>query len=110
MGMPNQTTVQQIMQAPNVLGFVHCSADGEVLIRAGNEVEALATILGHFMRLARLVGGSFGLEDFHEARIQGKPLSVLCMPYEGGAVGVVLDSRARVAEVALTMRRIIDGE
>lgn len=109
MSIQDESAMQRIMQTPNVLGYVHCSASGEVLEREGREVEALVTVLGHFVRLSSTVGASFGADGFHQAQIQGKPITVLCMPYDGGAVGVVLDARARVPEVALSMRRIMDG-
>lgn len=106
--MTIDTTVRQIMQTPKVLGFAQCSEAGEVVMREGREVESLATVLGHFMRVAARLGGSPGLHDCHQASIQGKSLTVVCMPYEGGAVGVVVDARAQIAEVALMMRRAID--
>lgn len=103
------SAMQRIMQTPNVLGYVHCSMTGEVLERDGREVESLVTVLGHFLRLSGRFGAPFGSDGFHEAQLKGKPVTVLCMPCEDGAIGVVLDSRARVPEVALTMRRIMDG-
>ncbi|NMG01626.1 roadblock/LC7 domain-containing protein [Azoarcus taiwanensis] len=109
MAIHSESDMQRIMQTPNVLGYVHCSSSGEVLEREGREVESLATVLGHFVRLSGQLGASFGADGFHQARIQGKPITVLCMPCNDGAIGVVLDSRAHVPEVALSMRRIMDG-
>ena len=109
MAIQDKSAMQRIMQTPNVLGYVHCSLTGEVLEREGSEVESLATVLGHFVRLSGRVGTPFGTDGFHEARIKGKAITVLCMPCDDGAIGVVLDSRARVSEVALCMRRIVDG-
>lgn len=108
MATQNENAMQRIMQTPNVLGYAHCSATGEVLERSGSEVESLETVLGHFVRLTARAGGSFGADGFHQAQIEGKPITVLCMPCDDGAIGVVLDSRARVPEVALSMRRIMD--
>ena len=99
----------RIMQTPNVLGFVLCSPSGEVLEREGDETECLATTLGHFIRLTRYGAGLFGAEGFHQARIQGKPVTVLCVPHGDGAIGVALDQRASVPQVALAMRRIMDA-
>lgn len=107
--MTNDMTVRQIMQTPHVLGFAQCSEAGEVVKREGRELEALATVLGHFMRVAARLDGSPGLHDCHEASIAGKSLTVVCMPYEGGAVGVVVEARTHVAEIALMMRRAIDA-
>lgn len=109
MTTPDDGAMQRIMQTPNVLGYAHCSVTGELLEQDGREVDALATVLGHFMRLMASAGASFANGDFHQAQIQGKPITVLCMPCEDGAIGVVLDARARVPEVALMMRRIMDG-
>ena len=101
---------QSIMQTPSVIGYAYCSDNGEVLVGQGAEVESLAMVLGHFVRLSGRADGVFGGDGFHQAQLQGKPVSVLCMPCAGGAIGVVLDSPARAPEVALTMRRIIDGQ
>jgi predicted regulator of Ras-like GTPase activity (Roadblock/LC7/MglB family) len=108
MAIQDKNAMQRIMQTPNVLGYVHCSLTGEVLEREGSEVESLATVLGHFVRLSSRAGTSFGADGFHEAQIEGKAITVLCMPCDDGAIGVVLDARARVPEVALSMRRIMD--
>ena len=108
MSIEEGSPVQRIMQTPNVLGYVHCSSTGEVLEREGREVESLAVVLGHVVRLSSRLGATFGTNGFHQAQIQGKPITVLCMPCDDGAIGVVLDSRARVPEVALSMRRIMD--
>ena len=88
--------VQQIMQSPNVLGFVQCPDAGDVIVQEGNEVEVLANVLVYFQQVSTLIGDSFGLEDFQEAQIQGKSLTVICFPHKGGAGGVILNSRARV--------------
>lgn len=106
--MTNDRIVRQIMQTPKVLGFAQCSKAGEVVVREGREVESLATVLGHYMRVATRLGASPDLNDCHQASIKGKALTVVCMPYEGGAVGVVVDARAQIADVALMMRRAID--
>jgi hypothetical protein len=98
---------QQILQSPSVLGLARCSETGEIVLREGREVDSLTTVLGTFMRVAKLLPGACDGGDFHQASVQGKPLTVLCMPHDGGAVGVVLDERARVPEVALMLRRAI---
>ncbi|PTD97276.1 roadblock/LC7 domain-containing protein [Pseudothauera lacus] len=108
--MSAQHALQQVLHTPNVLGYVLCGADGQVVARDGRETDALTGVLVHFTRVAGQFGQRFGLDSFHEAQIHGKPLTVLCLPWQGGALGVVLDSRARLAEVALTVRRAMDGE
>lgn len=105
--MPNNTAVQQIMQSPHVLGYVHCSEAGDVLVQEGNEVDVLANVLIYFQQVAGLIGESLGLEEFHEAHIQSKSLTVVSMPHQGGAIGVILNNRARVAEVVAQMRQVI---
>lgn len=101
------TSVQQIMQAPNVLGYVQCSESGDVIVQEGNEVDVLANVLVYFQQVAGLIGESFGLEDFQEAQIQGKSLTVLCLPHQGGAVGVILNSRARINETLGLVRQAL---
>lgn len=101
------TPVQQIMQAPNVLGYVQCSESGDVLVQEGNEVDVLANVLVYFQQVAGLIGESFGLEDFQEAQIQGKALTVVCLPHQGGAVGVILNSRARINETVALVRQAL---
>ncbi len=101
------TPVQQIMQAPNVLGYVQCSESGDVIVQEGNEVDVLANVLVYFQQVAGLIGESFGLEDFQEAQIQGKALTVLCLPHRGGAVGVILNSRARINETITLVRQTL---
>lgn len=101
------TTVQQIMQSPNVLGYVQCSESGDVIVQEGNEVDVLANVLVYFQQVAALIGESFGLEDFQEAQIQGKSLTVVCMPHQGGAVGVILNSRTRLNETVATVRQAL---
>lgn len=101
------TPVQQIMQAPNVLGFVQCSESGDVVVQEGNEVDVLANVLIYFQQVAGLIGESFGLEDFQEAQIQGKALTVICLPHEGGAVGVILNSRTRINETVVLIRQAL---
>ncbi len=97
--------VQQIMQAPNVLGYVHCSESGDVLAQEGNEVDILANVLVYFQQVAGLIGESFGLEDFQEAQVQGKSLTVICLPHQGGSVGVILNSRNRINETVAFVRQ-----
>ncbi len=99
--------VTQIMQAPNVLGYVHCSESGDVLVQQGSEVDSLANVLVYFQQVAGLIGESFGLEDFQEAQIQAKALTVICIPHQGGAAGVVLNSRSRVNETAAVVRQAL---
>ncbi len=101
------TPVQQIMQAPNVLGFVQCSESGDVVVQEGNEVDVLANVLIYFQQVAGLIGESFGLEDFQEAQIQGKALTVICLPHEGGAVGVILNSRTRIHETVVLVKQAL---
>lgn len=104
------SSVQQIMQVPNVLGYVLCSEAGDVLAQEGDEVDILANVLVYFQQVAGLIGESFGLEDFQEAQIQGKSLTVICLPYRGGAVGVILNSRSRINEaVALVRQALAQG-
>jgi hypothetical protein len=103
------TPVQQIMQAPNVLGYVQCSDSGDVIVQEGNEVDVLANVLVYFQQVAGLIGESFGLEDFQEAQIQGKSLTVVCLPHQGGAVGVILNSRARINETVGVVRQALAG-
>lgn len=107
--MPSNSAVQQIMQAPNVLGYVHCSESGDIIVQEGNEVDVLANVLIYFNQMATLIGESFGLEGFHEAQIQSKSLIVLCMPHQGGAIGVIVNARARVSDVAALMKQIVEG-
>jgi hypothetical protein len=101
------TPVQQIMQAPNVLGYVQCSESGDVIVQEGNEVDVLANVLVYFQQVAGLIGESFGLEDFQEAQVQGKSLTVICVPHQGGAVGVILNSRARINETVAQVRQAL---
>jgi hypothetical protein len=107
--MPDDRAIAAILQAPSVLGYVHCAQSGEVLARHGQQVDTLAMLLGHVMKLAQMLGRALGLDDLHETQLHGKPLTALCMPYRGGAVGVLLDSRARQAEVAQLLRNALQG-
>lgn len=95
------------MQTPNVLGFVHCSDSGDVITQEGNEVDILANVLVYFQQVAGLIGESFGLEDFQEAQIQGKSLTVICLPHKGGAVGVILNSRSKLNETVALVRQCL---
>lgn len=103
----SNSPVQLIMQAPHVLGYVQCSESGDVIAQEGSEVEVLANVLIYFQQVAGLIGESFGLEDFQEAQIQGKSLIVVCVPHRGGAVGVVLNSRARINETLAIIRQAL---
>ena len=62
----------------------------------------------YFQQIAVLIGESFGLEHFHEAQIQGKSLTVVCIPVNNEVVGVILNSRARVNEIVSQMRQILN--
>jgi hypothetical protein len=101
------TPVQQIMQAPNVLGYVQCSESGDVIVQEGNEVDALANVLVYLQQVAALIGESFGLEGFQEVHIQSKALTVVCLPHDGGAAGVILNSRTRINETVTLVRRAL---
>ncbi len=106
--MENNLAIQQIMQTPNVIGYVRCSESGVVIEQEGNEVDVLANVIVYFQQIAVLIGESFGLERFHEAQIQGKSLIVVCIPLAGGDVlGVILNSRARVPEILGQIRQIL---
>lgn len=101
------TPVQQIMQAPNVIGCVQCSESGDVVVQDGNDVDELANVMVYFHQVAGLIGESFGLEDFQEAQIQGKALTVVCLPHEGGSMGVIVNSRARINETVTHIRQAL---
>lgn len=103
----SNTPGQQIMQAPNVIGYVQCSESGDILVQEGNEVDVLANVLIYFQQVAGLIGESFGLEDFQEAQIQGKSLTVICIPHEGGSIGVILSSRTRINETVTMIRQAL---
>jgi hypothetical protein len=103
----NATLTQQIMQAPNVLGYVLCSESGDVVAQEGSEVDVLANVLVYFQQVAGLIGESFGLEDFQEAQIQGKSLTVVCLPHKAGAVGLILSSRTRLNETVSLVRQAL---
>jgi hypothetical protein len=103
----SNSSAHPIMQAPNVIGYVHCSEAGDVLAQEGNEVDILANVLVYFQQVAGLIGESFGLEDFQEAQIQGKSLTVICLPHRGGAVGVILNSRTRINETVTLVRQAL---
>jgi hypothetical protein len=107
MSAMTNSSVQQIMQAPNVLGYVQCSESGDAIVQEGNEVDVLANVLVYFQQVAGLIGESFGLEDFQEAQIQGKSLTVICVPHQGGAVGVILNSRTRINETVALIRQTL---
>lgn len=106
--MGNNLAINQIMQAPNVIGYVRCSEAGDVIEQEGNEVDVLANVIVYFQQIAVLIGESFGLEHFHEAQIQGKSLTVVCIPVNNEVVGVILNSRARVNEIVTQMRQILN--
>lgn len=106
--MTRQAALQQILEAPSVLGLALCTEKGEFVICEGAEVDSVTQVLGHFLRATQALRGTVAASDFHQANVQGKALTVLCMPHEGGAIGVALDPRAHVPEVALLMRRAID--
>jgi hypothetical protein len=101
------TTYQQVMQAPNVLGYVLCSESGDIIEQEGSEVSVLATVLVYFQQVAGLIGDSFGLEDLQEAQIQSKSLTVLCVPHKGGSFGVILSSRTKINEVTTLVRQVL---
>jgi len=101
------TTYQQVMQAPNVLGYVLCSESGDIIEQEGGEVAVLATVLVYFQQVAGLIGESFGLEDLQEAQIQSKALTVLCVPHNGGAFGVILSSRIKINEAIAVVRQVL---
>lgn len=101
------TSYQQIMQAPTVIGYVMCSDSGDVVEQAGEEVAMLSTVLVYFQQVAGLIGESFGLEDLQEAQIQSKSLTVLCVPHSGGSFGVILSSRAKINEVTAALRQVL---
>jgi hypothetical protein len=103
----SNTPGQQIIQAPNVIGYVQCSESGDILVQEGNEVDVLANVLIYFQQVAGLIGESFGLEDFQEAQIQGKSLTVICIPHEGGSIGVILNSRTRINETVAMIRQAL---
>jgi hypothetical protein len=105
--MGNYPAINQIMQAPNVIGYVRCSEAGDVIEQEGNEVDALANVIVYFQQIAVLIGESFGLEHFHEAQIQGKSLTVVCIPVETDVIGVILSSRARVNEIVGQLHQIL---
>jgi hypothetical protein len=106
--MGNNLAINQIMQAPNVIGYVRCSEAGDVIEQEGNEVDVLANVIVYFQQIAVLIGESFGLEHFHEAQIQGKSLTVVCIPVNSEVVGVILNSRARVNEIVTQLRHILN--
>lgn len=79
-----------------------------MIAQEGNEVDVLANVIVYFQQIAVLIGESMGLEHFHEAQIQGKSLTVVCLPHHNEVVGVILNSRARVNEVVSHLRQILE--
>lgn len=94
----------RLTEIDQVLSYVHCSEEGEILAHEGNEVEILAEALTYFHQMAGLIGESFGLEGFEEARVQGKSISILTRPCEDGLLGVVVNTKGRLAAVIEEMR------
>ncbi|MEY4490124.1 MAG: hypothetical protein RIQ79_2632 [Verrucomicrobiota bacterium] len=104
------TLFQQVMQAPNVLGYVLCSEAGDVVEQEGSEVSVLATVMVYFQQVAGLIGDSFGLEEFQEAQIQSKSLTVLCIPHKAGSFGVILSSRTKINEVTAIVHQVLAAD
>ncbi len=72
----------------------------------GAEAEALGNVLACLLQLSTLVGDSFGLENLEEAHLSGKTLGIICLPGDASTLGLVVNSRARAAEL---VTRIRDG-
>ncbi len=107
--MPDEHTISEILQAPNVTGYVHCADNDEVLARHGEGAELLATMINPLVQAAALLGRSLGLDELRELQLHGRPLTALCLPCAGGTIGVMLDSRAHLNDVARTLQRSVHG-
>lgn len=106
--MSDPLVLEHLSRSPNVSGCVHCADTGEVVLQTGDDVTELAFALGEFVEMAAQIGESFGLDALHEAQIHCKTRTAVCMPYRGGAIGVMLGSRAGAAEVAANMQDLFD--
>jgi hypothetical protein len=96
-----------LLQAPAAVGYAVCSEAGDLLESEGPDSAALGSVLAYFQLAAGLIGDSLGLEDFHEAQVQGKTSTYLVFPHKGGAVAVAITSRVRLNESIASIRRTL---
>lgn len=107
--MPDEHAIREILSAPNVTGYLHCAANDEVLALHGEDAGPLATMINPLVQAAGLLGRCLGLDELRELQLHGRPLTALCLPCSSGTVGVTLDSRAHLAEVARALHRTVQG-
>jgi len=105
--MDASSKLKQLMKEPSVIGFVQCSEEGDIIAQEGNDVDVLSTVLVYFQQIANLIGDSFGLENYQEAQIQGQSLTVITSPYGEGVVGIIVNSKLKINEVARMLREAI---
>lgn len=98
------STLGHLATLPNVLGAARLNNTDGSMEQTGPEAEALANVLGCFGQLAGLVGASFGLERLTEAHIGGRNVSIVCVCDDDSTTGVLMNSRARPAEIAARLR------
>lgn len=96
----------EISEMQGVIGCVACDASGLVKECYGDEAELLGSVLGYFQQLTDLIGEALGLDPLEEAHVMGKSVTAVCLPGAEDNVGVVFQSRARVAETIQQIRQI----
>ncbi len=107
--MPDEHTISEILKAPNVTGYLHCADNDEILSLRGEGVEPLATMINPLVQAAGLLGRCLGLDDLRELQLHGRQLTALCLPCASGTVGVTLDSRAHLNDVARALHHTLHG-
>lgn len=105
--MPKPVTIEELAATPNVMGVVRASASGDLLEHTGNEAEVFGNVLVYFQQMASLIGESFGLEDLHEADIQSKSVSAVCLPFGDHTIGALLNARAKSSDAVAQLRALV---
>lgn len=100
-------SANEIMQIPNVVGYLRCTEAGDIIDQQGTDAEALSGVIVYFQQIANLIGDSFGLENLQEAQIQAKSLNVICLSDNTDLIGVILNTRARLNEASGQIRKTL---
>ena len=98
-----------IAEIPGVIGWVHCSAEGEILGHSGDESLPFGAVLPYFQQVSSQIGESLGLDGLYEAQIVGRSVTSLYFPVHDGALGVLVQSKARLNEVLAHLEQKLGG-
>lgn len=90
---------EKLLATQGVTGLVEVNPEGLVTKAHGDEAELLGNALVFIGQMADLIGESLGMDSHKEVIVRGKSQSAICLPTDEGLLGVLVNSKVKMAEL-----------